>query len=115
MTLTTSSTATPTSSPPDRIPERASHPALTVAAGAGSARQYAPEPGHHRLEIPTHPATSFGPHQLRELLAGDGFRRERKRRQELSPAGFERLAQRVLREAGFVNVTVTETAHRRWS
>lgn len=26
---------------------------------------------------------------------------------ELSPAGFERLAQRVLREAGFVNVTVT--------
>jgi restriction system protein len=26
---------------------------------------------------------------------------------ELPPAGFERLAQRVLREAGFVNVTVT--------
>lgn len=26
---------------------------------------------------------------------------------EIPPAGFERLAQRILREAGFVNVTVT--------
>jgi restriction system protein len=49
-------------------------------------------------DLPEEPELSWKEQVIAELL-------------QLSPGGFERLAQRLLREAGFINVTVTGRSH----